>query len=148
MPNFDVQLQWDEGKQGTVTTPQNPPLRVATPPAFGGPGGVWSAEELLVASVGGCLMSTFLYFAERFGVPIQAYTSAISGSLNKTPDGLRFTGVEVAIRVTVPDAGAEQKAASLGLKEKLERYCPVSASLNCPVRLELDIGTGSGQPNP
>ncbi len=37
------------------------------------------------------------------------------------------------------DSEAVERASSLRLKEKLEKYCPVSASLNCPVRLALEI---------
>lgn len=145
MTDFEVDLVREMDNWGTLTARQNPHLRVATPPAFGGPEGVWSPEELLVASVGGCLMSTFLYFANRFNVAVEAYASTARGSLNKTPEGLRFTDFEVAIRVTVPDESARETAASLRLKEKLEKYCPVSASLNCPVRLDLSIETETGR---
>lgn len=147
MTDFEVDLVGEMDNGGTLTARQNPPLRVAAPPAFGGPEGVWSPEELLVASVGGCLMSTFLYFANRFNVAVKAYGSTARGSLSKTPDGLRFTDLEVAIRVTVPDDSTRETAASLRFKEKLEQYCPVSASLNCPVRLDLSIKTETGGPN-
>lgn len=144
MPDFTVNLTWNQDKEGTLTARSNPPLAVATPPAFGGPEGRWAPEELLVASVGACVMSTLLYFAERFDVPLAAYTSVSKGSLDKTPGGLRFTGVDVAIQVTVPDAEAQQRAVPLRLKEKLEQYCPVSSSLACPVRVTLDLRSGTG----
>jgi len=32
-----------------------------------------------------------------------------------------------------------RKADSLRLKEKLEKYCPVSASLNCPVSIQMKM---------
>jgi len=141
---FETTLVWEQGKSGTVRARNNPALAIATPPEFGGPEDLWSPEELLVASVGGCLMSTFLYFAERFNVALEGYSSTSRGSLEKTRDGLRFTGIEVAIRVTVPDAAAREKAASPRLKEMLEKYCPVSAALNCPVRLDLSVVPQAG----
>jgi len=137
---FETTVVWKQGKEGTVRARSHPALAIATPPEFGGPDGVWSPEELFVASVGGCLMSTFLYFAERFNVALEGYSSTSRGSLEKTRDSLRFTGIEVAIRVTVADEVAREKVAALRLKEMLEKYCPVSASLKCPVRLELSIG--------
>ena len=143
MAQFTVDLEWQTDKQGRLQARTNPRLLVATPPEFGGPEGMWCPEELLVASVAGCLMSTLLYFVERFQVPFEAYSSVSQGTLSKTADGLRFTGIEVAVRVTVPDAAAREKAASLRLKEKLEKYCPVSAALNCPVRLALSIAAAS-----
>ncbi|MFO8013052.1 MAG: OsmC family protein [Phycisphaerae bacterium] len=145
MPDFAVHLEWEEAKRGRLAARENPPLSVATPPAFGGPEGVWSAEELLVASVGGGLMSTLLYFTDRFDVPLEAYASTSRGRVEKTPSGLRFTSMEVAIQVTVPDEEMRQRAADLQLKEKLEKYCPVSTALNCPVRITLDLNAGAGR---
>lgn len=144
MPDFTVNLAWDKDKEGTLTARTNPHLPVATPPDFGGPEGVWSAEELFVASVAGCLMSTFLYFAERVDVPVAAYSSVSTGRMEKTPGGLRFTSIDVTIRVTVPDEEARQRAAPLRLREKIEKYCPVSTALNCPVRVTLDLAAGAG----
>jgi organic hydroperoxide reductase OsmC/OhrA len=144
---FETTVVWERGKEGTVQARNHPALPVAAPPEFGGPEGMWCPEELLVASVAGCLMSTFLYFAERFDVPIKTYSSTSQGTISKTADGLRFTGVEVAIRATVGDEAAREKAAALRLQEKLEKYCPVSAALNCPVRLELTITAAEGNLN-
>lgn len=144
MPDFTVNLAWDKDKEGTLTARKNPRLPVATPPDFGGPEGVWSAEELFVASVGSCLMSTFLYFTDRFDVPLEAYSTVSTGRMEKTPGGLRFTSIDVSIRVTVPDEEARERAAPLRLREKIEKYCPVSTALNCPVRVTLDLHAGAG----
>ena len=143
MPDFTVNLAWEKDKEGTLTARKNPHLPVATPPDFGGPEGVWSAEELFVASVGSCLMSTFLYFTDRFDVPLEAYSSVSTGSMEKTPSRLRFTSIDVTIQVTVPDEEARQRAAPLRLREKIEKYCPVSTALNCPVRVTLDLHAGA-----
>ncbi len=146
MPDFTVNLEWEEAKRGRLAAGTNPPLPMATPPAFGGPGGVWSAEELFVASAAGCLMSTFLYFTDRFDVPLEAYASTATGRMEKTPGGLRFTSVDVTLRVRVPGEEARQRAATLRLREKLEKYCPVSTALNCPVRITLDLDARMGPP--
>jgi len=46
--------------------------------------------------------------------------------------------MEVEIAVQVADAAGRERAS--GLKDKLERYCPISASLGFPVKLNLDVG--------
>ena len=143
MATFETTLVWEQGKEGALRARNHPALAIAAPPEFGGPEGVWCPEELMVASVAGCLMSTFLYFVERFKVPIEAYSSTSQGTLSKTADGLRFTGLDVAIRVTVADEAALERAVALRLKKKLEKYCPVSAALNCPVRLELTVAAAT-----
>src|SRR5512140_96554 len=43
----------------TVNSPQSPSLETAAPPEFDGPGGVWSPESLLCASVADCFILTF-----------------------------------------------------------------------------------------
>lgn len=73
-----------------------------------------------MASIGSCLMSTFLYFAERFNLLLTAYSGASKRILNKTAQALRFTGVEVRIEVAWKDHESLAKAASLRLKEKIE----------------------------
>ena len=147
METFKTEIVWREGRRFGLSARQNLDLLAQ----FGGPAGIWSPEELLVASVGGCLLSTFLYFADRFKVPFDSCSSTSTGTLEKTSEGLRFTGIDVSIAVTVPDAEAVERASSLRLKEKLEKYCPVSASLNCPVRLVLDVvpaPRGRGEDHP
>jgi len=138
---FGVSVEWQEGRRGVIAREGKPPLPVATPPEFGGPPGVWTPEELLVASVASCLMSTFLYFADRFKVPFLSYSTAAKGRMEMTERGLRFTQIQVAIAVSVGDAEAADKIAALRFEEKLEKYCPVSAAVNCPVRLRLSVST-------
>ena len=139
MHTFQVETVWRHDRACRVRARDNPELTVATPPELGGPERTWSPEELLVASVGSCLLSTFLYFAHRFELRFESYASTSTGTIEKTAQGLRFTGIDVSIALTVSDDEAAERASSLRLKEKLEMYCPVSASLNCPVRLALEM---------
>jgi len=139
MTTFRTELRWQKDKQADLNARDNPSLSVATPPEFGGPTRTWCPEELFVASIESCLMSTFLYFADRFSLSLTAYSSTAKGILGKTADGLRFTGMEVRIEVAWGDDESLAKADSLGLEEKLEKYCPVSASLNCPVSIQIEM---------
>ncbi len=82
-------------------------------------------------------MSTFVYFVERFRLALAAYTSRAKATLEKTPQGLRFSGVEVRIDVTWVDRQSVERSASFSLKHLLDQYCPVSAALKCPVAIEV-----------
>jgi len=148
MSTFETHLTWKEGKQADSNARDNPPLRVATPPEFGGPARTWCPEELFVASIESCLMSTFLYFVERSHLSLTAYSSTSKGIMSKTPEGLRFTGIQIRVEVVWEDDESLRKAASLRLKEKMEKYCPVSTSLNCPASIEMKMSkrahNGSG----
>ena len=137
MYSYETTVAWRRGKEGDIRADGRPAINVASPPEFGGPKGMWAPEELLVAAVGSCLMTTFLYFVELLGIQLVSYDGSGSGTMEKTPAGLRFTAMDVAIAVKVDSEADCQKAARL--KKKLEKYCPVSASLNFPVRLSLDV---------
>jgi organic hydroperoxide reductase OsmC/OhrA len=146
MPAFQAETIWRHDQECRLSARGNPDLAVAAPPEFGGPEGVWSPEELFVASVGSCLLSTFLYFASRFKLGFESCSSTSTGRMEKSAQGLRFTCIDVLVAVTVADAEAANRASSLRLQEKLEKYCPVSAALSCPVRVVLEItlqATGS-----
>ena len=52
-------LKWTERKIGMLSSPGKPDLQVATPPEFKGHEGIWSPEDLFMASVNVCVMSTF-----------------------------------------------------------------------------------------
>ena len=137
MYRYGTGVTWRRGKEGEIHTEGKPALKVATPAEFGGPAGIWSPEELLVGSVASCLMNTFLYFIERLEIRLASYESRATGTMEKTPDGLRFTAMEVAIVVKVERESDYEKA--LGIEKKLEKYCPVSTALNFPVRLRLEL---------
>jgi len=137
---FETKTLWERDRVFQVKSAGLPALTASTPAEFGGPDGHWTPEHFLVGAVETCLLSTFLYFAGRFKLSLCSYSSSAQGTVEKTPEGLRFTGVDVFIECTVADRSAVEKTASLHLKEKLEKYCLVSASLAFPVRVELDVG--------
>ena len=58
---YRVGVNWEDGRITTVTSPDKPDLTVATPPEFkNGVPGVWSPEDLLVASVASCYAVTLV----------------------------------------------------------------------------------------
>ena len=137
MYTYEAKTIWQEGKEGRICFGNNTEIPVGTPPEFGGPCAVWSPEQLFVASVGSCLMSTFLFFAERSAIRLHSFESTSVGEMGKTPDGLRFTAIDVSITVGVEEDSDLRKATQL--QGKLERYCPISTSLRCPVALNLKV---------
>jgi organic hydroperoxide reductase OsmC/OhrA len=137
MYTYEANTVWQRGKQGRIHAADRPAIDVATPPEFGGPSGVWSPEQLFVASVDSCLMSTFLFFAEKSAISVRSYDSKAVGRMDKTPDGLRFTAIDINITVGVGAESDLEKATRL--QSKLEKYCPISTSLRCPVTLHLNV---------
>jgi organic hydroperoxide reductase OsmC/OhrA len=96
---YRTQLEWEENRAGTLSSSDKPSFRVASPPEFKGEAGVWTPEDLFVASVEICTMTTFLAFAQRLGLPIASYTSASEGTLEFVNGGYEFT--RIVLRPTI-----------------------------------------------
>lgn len=64
---YEVNLQWEIDRKGTLNSPVLPlQIDVATPPDFPkGMPGIWSPEHLFIAAINSCLMTTFSAIAEN-----------------------------------------------------------------------------------
>ena len=58
-------LKWQRDKKGELSSSGKADIEIATPPEFKGHPGIWSPEDLFVASVNSCIMTTFLYYAQK-----------------------------------------------------------------------------------
>lgn len=137
MSKFDVKVEWSSGPSFDVAASAGPAVEVAPPPEFGGPEGKWSPEDLLVAAVSSCLTATFFYFSNRMKIDVATYSAEAGGTVEKTSDGLRFSEVNVTMRIGLKNG--EQVEQVEGLEARLEQFCPVSQALKCPVHLKLDV---------
>jgi peroxiredoxin-like protein len=133
-------IRWTGGKKGMFSADRKQELEVSTPPEFNGPAGYWSPEDLFVASVNSCIMTTFIYFAERKGISFKSYSSSAEGILKMKGGGLKFTKVIVRPKIEVEHEELGQKF--LSLIRLSEEYCLISNSIEAEVELEPEIVTG------
>jgi organic hydroperoxide reductase OsmC/OhrA len=136
--DFPLSVRWIAGRRTIASVHGKHDLEVATPPEFkGGVEGIWSPEDLLVASVASCFSVTLLAVAERRDVPLRGLEVGASGHVTQRNDG-RFGFTEVVIHAVVDtEPGREAEAAEAA--EAAERGCLVAVSLDFPVRLELEV---------
>jgi organic hydroperoxide reductase OsmC/OhrA len=136
--DFPVGVHWLDGRLTRASATGKPALEVATPPEFKhGIPGVWSPEDLLVASVASCFAVTLVAVAERRAVPLRGLDVGAAGTVTQRPDG-RFGFTEVVLDVVLrTDAGFEAEAADAA--EAAELGCLMVASVDFPVRVELDV---------
>jgi organic hydroperoxide reductase OsmC/OhrA len=112
-------------------------LAIGPPPEFGGRPETLSPEELFVAAINGCLMTTLFYFLRKSHIELRSYKADAEGQVQKGPDGFRFIGVQVHATATVKEPSLAEKIRELaGLAE---RYCLVSRSVSCPVQYHLSV---------
>ena len=142
MWHYETTLSWQAGKRGVLDSAGKPTVPVGTPVDFGGPEGAWTPEDLLVASVGACLMTTALHFLERAGVNLRSFVIKTDGTLEKTAEGLSLTGITVDVFVIVArDSEMEQAARAI---ERAENGCFVSRAVKTPVTVTSNVRSANG----
>ena len=134
---YRTTVTWSEQKKGVIACDGKPEIQVATPPEFKGHEGIWSPEDLYVASANICLMTTFLAVAERAGLAFTSYQSEAEGRLELVDGKFQMTVITLRPRITLHAGGDTAKAKEL--IEKAESNCLISNSMKTHVILEPTI---------
>jgi organic hydroperoxide reductase OsmC/OhrA len=104
----------------------------------------WSAERMLLSSLGLCLLTTFEAFAARNGIDVLAWDARASGDIERAPEGMMFTSILLEIDLELA-GNLERVEATL---EHAKQYCLVVNSLRVPVVIETQLRTSDGRPYP
>lgn len=131
--HYHTEVRWTEQKKGIASASGKPDLEVASPPEFKGHEGIWSPEDLFVASVNICLMTTFLAFAERAGLGFTSYRGDAEGTLELVDGKFQFTTITLRPQVTLKSG--EDRAKARQILDKAEAACLISNSMKCRVIL-------------
>jgi len=126
--------KWTGQKMGVASSPGKPDIQVATPPEFKGHEGIWSPEDLYVASVNVCVLSTFLAFAERAGLSFTDYECDAEGRLELVDGKFQVTSVTLRPKVTLKNSEDAGKAKEI--MAKVEANCLISNSIKTKVMVE------------
>lgn len=126
-PEGDVHLLAD-GVEAIVSGP---------PVEFGGPGGQWSPETLLVAAVADCFILSFRAIARASRLPWTSVECNAEGKLERVDGAMRFTEFTVNATLQVPPDTDEQKAHRI--LEKAEATCLVTNSMSADRRLNAVV---------
>lgn len=110
---YSTNVAWTADRQGTLRSDGKPPLDISSPPEFKGIPGVWTPEDLFVAAVEICQMSTFLSFGARKELPLRSYTSAAEGVLEFVDGKYRFTRVVIRPVITVGAGWTKEQVEAL-----------------------------------
>ena len=131
---YDVTVDWNHDRVGTITLEGKPRTQVGAPPEFDGVAGIVSPEDLFVASAASCMMTTFVAFSKKLRFEFKSYRCEGTGTLQKLEKGFEFTHILLKSVVTVEAKDSIDKA-----KRALElagKYCLVANSMKCPVEHE------------
>ena len=125
------------GSEVWLETPGAAQLKTASPKEFGGPGGDWTPEALLVGAVADCFVLTFQALASASRLRWLHIACSATGTLDRVEGGFEFVWLHLHARVTIVDAADE--ARTRRLTEKADHACLVARSLKTPVQLEVEI---------
>ncbi len=134
---YRTTVSWAEEKKGFLCSAGKPTIEVATPPEFKGHEGIWTPEELFVASVNICIKTTFLHYAQRENFEFLSYESEAEGVLERVGDQFMFSGIKVRPRVVVAMSAQIEKAEEL--IELSEKNCLISNSIKSKVEVIPEI---------
>ena len=101
-------------------------MRSLPPPEWGGPGGYWAPETLLLAALGDCTTMTFRAIAKASRFEWRELSADVEGKLERIDGNGRFTEITIRVRLVVPPGTDAARARQL--LEKSEKGCPVSNS--------------------
>lgn len=135
--HYQVGVRWSREKRGVLTVAGKPDLEVASPPEFRGHPGIWSPEDLLVAAVNACTMTTFLSAAQRRAIALVSYESEADGTLERADGQFRFTHVALTPRIVV--ARPEDRDAALAAFREAEAGCLIAHSIVARIEGEPEI---------
>lgn len=140
---YALSIDWTEGKQGIARAPgEVPDLAVASPPQFGGPGGLWTPEHLFLGSAAACWMTTFLAVAELSKLEVAAVTVGAEGFLEKGDDR-KFSIARILLRPRVTVRREEDREKALRLIQKAEDACLVARSMRTIIELAPEVLTAA-----
>ena len=126
-PDGDVSLMAD----GLDEIPSAPPEE------FDGPGGKWSPETLLVASVADCFVLTFRAIARASKLSWMSLKCEVEGTLKREEGKAKFTDFKIHATLSVPQDAKEDRAQRL--LEKAEEGCLITNSLSGTTHLDIVV---------
>jgi organic hydroperoxide reductase OsmC/OhrA len=121
----------------SVTSAGVQDIASAPPPEFDGPGGVWSPETLLIASIADCFILTFRGVSRAARFEWEALEARVEGTLDRVSGSPQFIRYATHAKLTVK-AGADQTKAR-ELLERAEKVCLIANSLKGERTLEATV---------
>ena len=134
---FGSDVAWTREKECTVSASDKPEIKLSSPPEFKGQAGVWTPEDMFVASVNVCTLMTFLAYAKHKDLGLAGYESSVEGVLEYSNGKYRFTEITVLPRVTVKTQ--EEVALARQTLQDAHGNCLISNSIVAQVKISPEF---------
>ena len=130
---YETNLSWTEAKKGILKSKGKPDIIVSCPPEFGGHKNIWSPEDLLLASVEVCIMTTFIWFIQKENLSFESYASNAVGKARLKEGKFRFCDIDIDINITINSEKDIEKIKKIMIK--VERSCLITNSITAEINL-------------
>ncbi len=114
-----------------------PVIESAPPVQFDGPGGLWSPEDLLVASVADCFVLSFKAVARASKIEWESISCESIGELDRVDGKTLFTKITNKLNLIIPEGDSIEKAEKI--LHKAEAVCLITNSLTAEVALICEV---------
>ncbi len=120
-----------------ISSENLPTFQTAPPKNFGGPGNVWSPEDMFVATIADCFLMTFRAVSTLSKLDWVTLECKAEGILDKEDSKLQFTEVILKATLKIKQGGNEERA--IRLMHKAEQNCLVTNSIKTKVVLNANV---------
>jgi len=134
---FEGEVRWKSGRRGVICSSGKPEVEVSSPPEFKGEAGIWTPEDMFVASVNACTLMTFAAFAQQKGLEIIAYESDAEGVLEFQEGSYRFTEILLHPHIIVKSQDDVDMAREI--IESAHKKCLITNSITAKVKMFPDV---------
>ena len=134
---YQTSLRWTGKKKGILSSEGKPDIDVACPPEFGGHPDIWSPEDIFLAAVEICTMTTLLWFTNRENIVLKSYSSKADGTVEMSGGVFQFKSIKIKVNINVFSKDDSMRVEKL--LKKVERTCLITNSITTEVYIEPEI---------
>ncbi|MDD4995770.1 MAG: OsmC family protein [Patescibacteria group bacterium] len=140
-----IVVTWNEEKKVFLCSFDKQTVEIVASPESKKHEGMWTPEELFVASIEGFIKDAFVDFAKKDGFEFLSYESEADWVVEKVEDKLMFTEIKIWPQIAVASSGQIGKANEL--IELTVKNCFISNFITCKVSVypEIKIGLKDGR---
>ena len=138
---YNIRLLWDEESGGEAYVRNFPPLQFDMPTDFGGKSRSPCPDELFFSAIGGCLVTTFLYFKNRLDLKLLGLRVSVQGTVGSVGlKGYRIKSIKTALYVEVDE---KETVKAEKCAELAKEFCHLTRSLErgVPIEAQYEITT-------
>jgi len=133
---YQIEAHWDGNLGGSAESKNGSHVKFDIPITFNGPGKAFCPDELLAASVAGCLMNTFLHFCTDMKLEFEKFllNTYIEVELERGRYQIKNLNTEGTLTVQKGDEDLGKECIRLA-----QEYCHITNALSPQIPIYFNI---------